>query len=304
MAKVSLVDVDSKIPNLALMKISAYHKKNGDNVEWHQPLFSNSDITYMSKVFDYTEDYPYPINADKIYKGGTGYDLTTKLPSDIEKCRPDYSIYPDCDYAMGFTTRGCIRNCSFCVVPEKEGKIRAVADIYDFWNGQDKIKLLDNNLTAHDEHFGRILKQIIKENIKISFDQGLDIRLLTEKKADLLSKVKLWKNLKFAWDLMGIEKQVKNGLKLLRQKGFTNYRKLLCYVLIGFNTTPEEDLYRVRKLKEWGASPFAMPYDKTDPYQKKFSRWVNHKAIFNSVSWENYKSNQRKSENKSEQQFF
>ena len=188
--KVRLVDIDSKIPNLALMKISAYHKSRGHDVDFYQPLMDqDADIVYMSKVFDFTEDYKYEPDC-KVVRGGSGYGLYNTLPDEIENQRPDYSLY-NANYAMGFTTRGCIRNCSFCIVPEKEGRIRPVGDIYDFWSGQENLMLLDNNLTAHDEHFRRILQQLIDEEIRVDFSQGLDIRLITPEKAHLLSKVKL-----------------------------------------------------------------------------------------------------------------
>lgn len=287
--KVGLIDVDSKMPNLALMKISAYHKKQNDNVEWYNPMFSDWDKVYMSKIFDFTDDYMYPVKADEIMRGGTGYSLKTKLPAEIEKQCPDYNLYANSgDYALGFTTRGCIRNCPFCLVPEKEGGIKAVADIYDFWTGQDKIKLLDNNLTAHDKHYKRVLRQLIDEEVEVDFSQGLDIRLITPEKARLLSKVKLWKQIHFAFDFPGIEQKVREGIKILKENGVKAY-KMMFYVLIGYNTEPEEDLYRVELLRSLGVDPFVMPYDKSDPYQKNFARWVNHKAIFKSVSWDEYR---------------
>ena len=284
--KIGLVDVDSKMPNLALMKISAYHKSKGDQVQFYNPMFTDWDIVYMSKIFNFTDDYKYPVNAKKIYKGGTGYNLQTKLSDEIEKQYPDYNLYAD-DYAIGFTTRGCIRDCEFCVVPEKEGKIKPVADIYDFWKDQEYIKLLDNNLTAHKEHFNQIINQLIEEKVKVDFSQGLDIRLITPEKAKLLSKVKLWKQIHFAWDYPEIEKQVREGIGTLKNNGVKGY-KIMFYVLIGYNTTKEQDLHRVRLLDNLGVDPFVMPYDKKDRYQKNFARWVNHKAIFRTVKWENY----------------
>lgn len=297
--KIGLIDVDSKIPNLALMKISQYHKTKGDQVEFYNPMFKYDKI-YMSKIFNFTPDYKYVLNAEEVIKGGTGYDLKTELPDEIEHQRPDYSLYPKNEYAMGFCTRGCIRNCPFCVVPKKEGKIRAVADIYDFWEGQDKLMLLDNNLTAHREHFKKILNQLIKEKIKVDFSQGLDIRLISDEQAKLLSKVKLYKQIHFAFDDIKIEKAVRRGIKCLNDNGVKSY-KLMFYVLIGFNSTPEEDLYRVELLRDLGVDPFVMPYDKSDPYQRNFARWVNHKAIFKSVKWEDYRKTNKLEEIENEQ---
>lgn len=283
--KISVCDVDSKIPNLALTKVSAHHKACGDTVEWFSPFYKY-DIVYASKVFKFTPDNPY-LPVDTI-KGGTGYGLTTKLPDEIESMCPDYSLYPNMDYAMGFTMRGCIRKCPFCVVPAKEGKPNIVGDIYDFWRGQRKLLLLDNNLTALPEHFELICTQLTKEKVSVDFNQGLDIRLITPEMAQLLSKVRLWKQIHFAFDDLKYEKAVCDGIKILTKNGVAKH-KLMFYVLIGFNTTPEEDLYRVELLRGLGVDPFVMPYDKSDRYQKRFARWVNHKAIFKSVEWQEYR---------------
>lgn len=289
--RIGLIDLDSKIPNLALMKVSQYYQDQ--KVNWYDPLQGRFDKVYCSKVFDFSSDYQYPIQAKKIYKGGSGHDLATTLPEEIENSKPDYQLYPDMDYAMGFTTRGCIRNCEFCVVPEKEGKLKVVNDIYDFWEGQEKIRLLDNNLTAHNEHFERVLNQIIEEELVADFNQGLDIRLITPRKAKLLSQVDVWGQIHFAFDNIEDEQSVKEGIKILENNGVKKY-KLMFYVLIGFNSTKEEDFYRVNLLDQLGVDPFIMPYDKSDPYQQNFARWVNHKAIFNSVEWKEYRPNVKK----------
>jgi hypothetical protein len=283
--KIGLIDVDSKIPNLALMKISAYHKAQGDAVKLHDPLLDKPDKVYASKIFDFTPDYQYWPDCE-IVKGGSGYDLTTNLWPDAETIYPDYSLY-NCDYAIGFTTRGCIRRCPFCIVPEKEGQIRAVGDIYDFWHGQKQLMLLDNNLTALPEHMEKICKQLIKEKIQTDFSQGLDIRLITDDMAKLLAKVRLWKQIHFAFDDVKLEKPVREGIAILTKHMPAS--RLMFYVLIGFNSTPEEDLYRVEMLRGLGVDPFVMPYDKSDPYQKRFARWCNHKAIFKTVKWSDYK---------------
>lgn len=285
--QIGLVSVDSKIPNLALMKISAYHKKQGDKVKLFDPLFDKPDLIYASKIFNFTPDYMYYPEGVPVIKGGTGYDLKKEMLQEIESQCPDYDLF-NCDYAIGFTTRGCIRNCPFCLVPEKEGKIRAVGDIYDFWRGQKELMLLDNNLTALPEQFELVCKQLIKEKIKVDFSQGLDIRLINNDMAKLLSKVKLQKQIHFAFDDVNLEKWVRQGVEILARNGVKPW-KLMFYVLIGFNSTPEEDLYRVEMLRGLGVSPFVMPYDKTDRYQSDFARWVNMKAIFKSVKWEDYK---------------
>lgn len=286
--KVRLVDVDSKIPNLALMKISAYHKANGDDVDFYNPLFDKPDLVYASKVFDFTDDYLYYPADVELIRGGTGYDIALTLPDEIENQYPDYDLFR-CDFAIGFTTRGCIRKCPFCVVPKKEGAIRPVGDIYDFWRGQDRLMLLDNNLTALPDQFERICKQLIKERVRVDFSQGLDIRLITAEMAQLLSQIRLWKRIHFAFDNIALEKQVREGIKILIDNGVAAH-KLMFYVLIGFDSSPDEDLYRVELLRGLGVDAFVMPYNKDDDYQRRFARWVNHKAIFKSVPWHEYKA--------------
>lgn len=285
--QVSLVDLDSKIPNLALMKLSAWHKQQGDSVTWHNPLAGKVDRLYIAKVFDFSPDYEYIPQGVEVVKGGSGYDLTNKLPAEVEAIYPDYDLY-GCDYAIGFTSRGCIRKCPFCIVPRKEGKPHVVGDIHSFWHGQRNLMLLDNNLTALPAHFELICKQLIENGIYTDFNQGLDIRLITPDMARLLSQVKLWKAIHFAFDNVKDEAAIRRGLATLKENGVKGY-KLMFYVLIGFNSTPEEDLYRVETLRGLGVDPFVMPFNKFDPYQKAFARWVNHKAIFKTVKWQDYK---------------
>lgn len=287
MASVGLVSVDSRIPNLALMKLSAWHKAQGDSVKVFEPLFDQPDRLYASKVFDFTADYDYYPDDIEVIRGGTGYDMQVELPPEIEGMYPDYELF-GCDYAIGFTTRGCVRQCPFCVVPAKEGHIRVVGDLHSFWRGQDRVKLLDNNLTALPEQFELVVKQCIEERVKVDFSQGLDIRLLTLEMAQLLARVRLWKRIHFAWDDIGIEASVRAGIDLLERGGVSLYN-VTFYVLIGFDSTPGEDLHRVETLRRWGVNPFVMPYDKGDTYQRRFARWCNHKAIFESCMWPDYK---------------
>jgi len=282
--KVGLIDVDSKIPNLALMKLSAYYKKIFKyEVELTGPLFIDKfDMIFASKVFRYSY---MPILPEWVNLGGAGIDLKAKLNNRIEHMMPDYSLY-ECSYAIGFTSRGCDRKCPWCVVPRMEGKWHAVSDIYEFWSGQNRIMLLDNSLNTNDEHFEKILNQLIKENIEVDFGQGLDIRYLDDKQADLLSRLRLWKRIHFAWDSIETEPFVRRGISILIKHGL-KYRSIF-YVLIGFNSTHEDNLYRVELLRDLGVDAFVMPYNKFDEYQRKFARWVNHKAIFKSVKWEHY----------------
>ena len=283
--KVGLIDIDSKIPNLALMKLSAYFKAEGHETELTSPLFADQHgVVYASKIFDFTPD---PVLPEHTIKGGSGYSLTEVLDEDIESMKPDYSLYP-CDYAIGFTTRGCYRKCPHCIVPEKEGKFRIVGDVHDFWDGQHKVMLLDNALNTDQEHFLRICEQLAGLNVAVDFSQGLDIRYLNNTQAWALKDVRLWKQIHFAWDMMAIEKQVRRGIGILGKAKLKN--KSMFYVLIGYDTTPEEDLYRVETLRGLGVDPFVMPYNKFDTYQRQFARWVNHKAIFKTVQWQEYRA--------------
>lgn len=285
---VGLVDVDSKIPNLALCKISAYYKEKGDTVEWYNSLTSNPDIIYASKIFNFTEDFKYYPSGVEIIKGGTGYDLSVKLPEEIENMRPDYSIYPDCDYVLGFCTRGCLRSCKFCYVPKKEGKIRIVGDIYDIWDGKSKkIMLLDNNLTAAPEHLEKVCNQLIKEKLVTDFSQGLDIRLMKPWMAPLLNKVRLWKQIHFAFDDIKLEKTLLKQIDMLVENGLKTH-KMMFYVLIGFNSTPEEDMRRIMILDSVGADAYVMPYNVKDPYQRRLTTWSNGRYSFKTISWKEY----------------
>jgi hypothetical protein len=284
--KIGLIDVDSEmskkqIYNLALMKVSQYHKVMKKNqVEWYNSMFKY-DVIYMSKLFDFTPDYPYPLNADKIYKGGTGYDLTTNLIEGIEKSDPDYSIYPQCDYSLQFFSRGCIRSCPFCVVKQKEGDIRPVEPMVLNPNGKH-IEILDNNFFANPE-WKKAIKQLKLWNQPVNF-HGVDVRIMTEEHVYYLNQLKHTKQIHIAWDNPR-EDLVPKLKEILKQiKAY----KLMCYVLIGYWSTKKEDLYRIEKLRELKIDPFVMPYDKSDIYQRNFARWVNHKAIWRTVKWEDY----------------
>lgn len=277
--RVALHQVDGKWPNLALMKLSAWHKAQGHRVEWYGPIFGPYDRVYASKIFDFTPDDPYLPKGT--IRGGSGYDLTTNLPDEVESMFPDYSLYGVTDTAIGFTTRGCVRQCPFCIVPKKEGLLRVVGDLTLFWRDQPKVILLDNNLTAAPmDHFRRVLGQIIDNNLQADFSQGLDIRLLNEEHAALLSKVRVGKSghHHFAWDNPEDEEAVRRGVALLAK--YMPLRRIIFYVLVGFNTTQEEDEHRVYVLRDLGVQPFVMPYNKKDSYQRRFARYVNRKPIF------------------------
>nr|DAV52250.1 MAG TPA: Elongator protein 3, MiaB family, Radical SAM [Caudoviricetes sp.] len=283
--KIGLIDVDShNFPNLCLMKISAYHKSKGDCVEWCN-LFEHYDKVYMSRVFDntYTDDFLTAINADEIIKGGTGYDLENRLPGEIEHQYPDYSLYPDLtkNTAYGFLTRGCPNNCPFCIVSKKEGrKSVKVANLSEFWSGQKYIKLLDPNLLACNEHIN-LLQQLRDSQATVDFTQGLDARLVTKSNIKLLSQIKV-KTVHFAFDLMKNERKIVEGLKLYKESTGVDERKTGVYILTNYNTTHEEDLYRVYTVRDLGYMPYVMIYNKPDAPKitKDLQRWCNNRFIY------------------------
>ena len=289
--RIRLIDVDGhNFPNLPLMKISAYHKSLGDEVEWYDPLLdwiTVPDIVYMSKVFSYTSDYEHPINGKKIIKGGTGYYFPSggePLPKEIEDSFPDYSIYPQfADTAYGFLTRGCPRECDFCIVAEKEGKkSRKVADLSSFWNGQKNVVLLDPNLFACKE-WKELSQQLIDSKAWIDFSQGCDIRLMTPEKINVLQQMKI-KQIHFAWDRYEEKDIIVPKFQQFKEATGWDYRKMTVYVLCGFDTSFEQDLERIYILRDLGYSPYVMIYDKyklkrSDPL-KKLQRWVNSRCTF------------------------
>ena len=305
--KIGLIDVDShNFPNLPLMKLSAYHKAKGDSVEWYEPLLSQDiDIVYMSKVFTFTQDYNFPINAKKIIKGGTGYnypDGGEKLPQEIEHIYPDYSIYynliPEVkDTAYGFLTRGCPRGCNFCIVKDKEGrKSCKVADLSEFWHRQKNIVLLDPNLFACSQ-WKDLSQQLIDSKAWIDFSQGCDIRIMNEEKIRTIQKMKI-KRIHFAWDRYEDKDYILPKFEMFKRITQWDKRKLIVYVLTNFNTTHEQDLERIEILRNMGYWPYVMIYEKEKlpkgHITLKLQRWCNMRAIFENVkSFSDYQNTQK-----------
>lgn len=290
--RVALIDVDGhNFPSLPLMKLSAHHKQLGDTVEWYDPLtewMKPPDRVYMSKVFTFTEDYSHPVCGKEIIRGGTGYDYPNggqSLLKEIEHIYPDYSLYPDLckDTAYGFLTRGCPRGCDFCIVGKKEGRAsRKVADLSEFWNGQKNIVLLDPNMFACPE-WKDMSQQLIESNAYIDFSQGCDIRVMTDKKAEYLKKMKI-KQIHFAWDRYEDKDMIVPKFRKFKEITGWDKRKMTVYILCGFNSTFEQDLERVYTLRNLGYSPYVMIYDKyklkkKDPL-KRLQRWVNSRFAF------------------------
>lgn len=283
--KIGLIDVDGhNWPSLPLMKISAYYKARGDEVEAWFPM-NHYDKVYMSKVFTFSPDVDSVIYADEIERGGTGYfypDGGRPLPEEIEHIYPDYGIYAEetKGKAFGFLTRGCPRNCGFCIVSKKEGRVsHQVADLSEFWRGQKEIKLLDPNILACKDR-ERLLQQLAASGAWVDFTQGLDIRLI-EGVEELVSTIKV-KRIHFAWD--NPEQDLRPQFRAYKKKSGLDYRRLGVYVLTNFNSTHEQDLERVYFLRDLGYDPYIMIYEKeTAPRETRLlQRWVNNRIIFRS----------------------
>lgn len=296
--KIGLIDVDGhNFPNIPLMKISAWHKAQGDSVEWYDAMFSgHMDKVYMSKVFSASQDYEYFVDADEIVKGGSGYCIDTiggrefynkskdiDLPAEIEHIYPDYGLYGITDTAYGFLTRGCPRGCGFCHVAVKEGrKAYKVADLSEFWRGQKNIVLCDPNILAAKQ-WPDLLQQLIDSKANVDINQGLDIRLMTKEKAELLGKIKM-DQLHFAWDRYQDKDMILPKLQMFREMTNKSERALIVYVLCNYDTTVEQDLERIYTLRKMGYWAYVMLYDKEHIPQghilRKIARWVNNRFIF------------------------
>lgn len=286
--KIGLIDVDGhNFPNYALMKISAYHKNIGDTVEWANPLFGEYDLIYKSKIFTFTPD-----NMDvydcKVLKGGTGYDIKSKLPECIEShTMLDYSIYPQFNFSIQFLSRGCIRKCPFCLVREKEGFIYPVEPLNLNPKGE-WIEVLDNNFFANPE-WKKSVEYLISTGQKVNL-HGVDVRIMNEEQAYWLNKLKLKTNIHIAWDLPSLD--LTDKLKEITK--YIKPYKLTCYVLIGFNSTIDQDLYRLETLKRIGILPFVQPYRDYEnsrvptQYEKDLSRWANRSWLFKKIDFKDY----------------
>ena len=304
--QIGLVDVDSKdFPNLPLMKISSYHKSKGDDVEFAIPL-KHYDKIYISKIFgsEYSKPDLTCYQADEIVDGGTGYEIFVEngrevyrkksdgdLPYEVEHAYPDYDLYPELtkDTAFGFLTRGCPNNCAFCIVSKKEGRVsRKVADVQEFWMGQKKIVLLDANILACKER-KQLIQQLIDTGARVDFSQGLDARFITEEIANLLQKVKI-ERAHFAFDFMKNEKKIIEGLRIFKDSTNISMEKCIVYMLVNFDTSIQEDLYRIRKIRELGYLPDVRVYRKNYAPQilKDLQRWCNNRRIFKSCDFMDY----------------
>lgn len=305
--KIGLVDVDGhNFPNLALMHISSWHKKNGDEVEWWAGNLFYYDIVYMSKIFSdaYSREKAIPHNCGKLIRGGTGYCIKTvngreifdksknlTLPVEMEKCFPDYSLYPQYKYAVSMTSRGCPNSCSFCNVSPKEGRCSVkVADVKDFWDGQKEIKVLDPNITAcRDKR--ELFRQYKETGALINFTQGLDIRLLNDEDIADLNEMRL-SDVHFAWDnpRQNLKDKFANYAKRTTHKNHSAFGTV--YVLTNYDSTMEENLYRIYTLRDLGYDPDVRVYDKPNAPKeiRDLQRWCNNRFVFKTCKrFEDYK---------------
>lgn len=289
--KVLLIDLDSKIPNLALMKLAAYHKAQGDQVGF---TVDDPNRIYASIVFDWNRDklnglkLLYP--EAEVIIGGTGYDLTTKLPEEVERIRPDYSLYPGLNQSIGFTTRGCIRNCSFCVVRRKEGKLTRWQHPEEFHDlSFNRIQLLDNNWLADREWFFETSSWIIDHKLKLT-ENGLDIRLLDKENAAQLKQIRFERGPLFAWDNEADIEAVERGIDILKETGFGLRHNIEFYVYVGGDEDYDSGVRRCRILKAMGTNPFIMVNKNGNitPRIRKLQRWANRKQLFWTMDLDQY----------------
>lgn len=305
--RIGLIDVDShNFPSIPLMKISAWHKSNGDSVEWYNAAVHGypakpMDRVYMSKVFSFTPDYEHYVNANEVIKGGSGYCIEvvdgierynkakdTDLPPEIEHTYPDYGLYPEIcqDKAFGFLSRGCPRGCDFCHVGAKEGRCSyKVADLGEFWRGQKEIVLCDPNLIACPD-WKDLIQQLIDSKAKVNINQGIDIRLMTAEKAEMIKRLRV-ESVHFAWDRYEDKEIIVPKFKEFKEITGWKCRKTSVFVLTNFNTTLEQDLDRIYTLRDMDYDPYVMIYRKeetssNDPV-RLLQRYVNNRKIFKTI---------------------
>lgn len=288
--KVRLISLTpTGFPNLALMKISAYHKAQGDTVSLDEP---EPDLVYVSSPFSQYKDacdYSKMFPDAKIEYGGYGFS-DRQLPYEIEHLLPDYSIF-NCDHSMGFTTRGCIRNCWFCQVPKKEGQIRINSPVQEFHHpDHDTVVLLDNNILYFNDWFMQNTDYILKEDLKVEIESGIDMRLVNDANAERLKELKHAGRLHFAFDDLSYETEVRRGIEILEEAGFKP-RYLMCYILAwpgGF-----DDAWRRHEIiwKEYGIDPFIQVFNNSrkDPSIRRFARWCNKPQLRKSCEYSEYK---------------
>lgn len=295
---IGLIDVDNTgFPNLALMKIAKYHRNRGDIVQWYTP-FDRYDGVYASKVFSFTKDHEFYIPGDTpVWKGGTGYGVLDPSIDDLPECvdylQPDYSIYPYIgkDTAYGFLTRGCPNHCSWCIVPNKEGKIRPYQDVEEIAEGRKRLILMDNNILAAGEYGRKQLVKIIENCYRIDFNQAMDARLVDDECADLLARIKWIRFIRFGCDTHSQIQYAMDAIRKIRKHGYKG-SFMLYTMLHGDITECYDRLSYFRNMH--GVLVMAQPYidyrGTTPPqWQKDMARWANRRWIYKSCDFRSYK---------------
>jgi hypothetical protein len=283
--RIALIQIEQTIFNTAYMQIATFYKRSGHVVEFWDPkkfpmAFGLFGKIFCSSLFTYTDKSFVPLG---VACGGTGYDVKSRLPKSIEECDLDYSIYPDCRKSFLWFSRGCFRKCPWCVVPEKEGKIRPVR-LKNLNPKGEYIVVCDNSFFANPEWAEAI---ICLQHLDQPLDfQGIDVRTITKAQALVLARLRHHKRIKFAWDVPEDEEKVLAGIG--RMLKYLRAYRLMCYVLIGFASTRQEDLHRIKTLRGLGIDPYVMPFDKQDLYQRALARYVNNKRIFKKATWQDY----------------
>lgn len=303
MKKIGIYQVDGtryqgvQFPNIPLMKISSFYKGVGYSVEKYEgPLFANQyEKIYASKIFSFS---PMPEITDNMIIGGTGIDFYNKLSEEIEASQLDWSIYPNTPFHYGFSMKGCRFKCDFCCVPKKEGRpynYNSIDEILTNPSGKRNLMLMDNDFFGGENWQANLLR-IQELKLKVCFVQGLNIRIISERQANILANINYYNSkfnkryLSFAWDRFEDERVIIRGIERCNKAGIPS-KNMQFFVLIGFDTSPEQDSYRVEMLRKLGCMPFVMPYNKDNQYQKAYARYVNNRIIFNTCSWDDYEYN-------------
>jgi len=287
--RVGIINIEPKIFNTAYMQIANYFRRRGDNVEWWSPITHRQfHVVFCSSLFDYTNKSEIP---GDVICGGTGFDVTSRLSREMENCDLDYDIYPKCRKTFLWFSRGCNKKCPWCVVPEKEGGIHPVP-VKNLNPRGEYVVVCDNNFFANPEWFEAVS---CLRHLKFALDfQGIDVRVVTGYQALTLSRLRHYKRIKFAWDIPEDERKVLAGINFL-VKYIKPYR-LMCYVLIGYNSSEEQDLHRIETLRNLKIDPFVMPFDRSNLYQRSLARYVNNKKIFKKCTWKDYRKRVLESE--------
>lgn len=288
---VLLLQIDGKLPNVALMRIAAHHRQRGHYVALQQlrrgetvqqTLFDQWDKVYASAIFTKSQPVVKALLREfpDAIVGGTGWNWQTIEDHGIETTDQDYSIYPAFRSSIGFTQRGCRLKCGFCVVPKKEGKVRTEQTVAELWRGDPwprELLLLDNDFFGQPNWRGRI-EEMKAGRFKVSFCQGINARMLNDEAAAAIASIDYRddsmtrKRIYTAWDSIGDEGPLFRGLESLVRHG-VKPDEIMVYMLVGYDDSPEDRLYRHRRLREFGCRPYPMPYQRT-PELVGFQRWI------------------------------